>query len=240
MTVLKQKLVPGLVGISTYVDFAYQKEMQLAAVAIAGTGGPINQLRTITVTLDFSLLVTNLQAGNRDAAEEQVAAATQVLQMANADFIVVTSGTTSTLTKLARQRLSIPFLDLAAACFKPAPPAGPVGLLSTSYAAAGGLFQSAAKAHDVAIIVPSPETAKRVDQAIFGELVRGAASEECLTIFSSAIGELVDAGAKFVILGNTDLTLIVDALEKTSAVPLIDATRAHARDAARAAMSGQL
>ncbi|MGI8526260.1 MAG: aspartate/glutamate racemase family protein [Pseudolabrys sp.] len=240
MATLTQKLVPGIVGISTYVDFAYQREMQLAAVATAGTGGPINQLRTVTVTLDFNLLVANLQAKKRDAAEEQVAAAVQTLQIANADFVVVTSGTTSTLTRLARQRVSIPFLDLAAACFKPDCPAGPTGLLSTSLAAAGGLFQAAAKPHGAAVIIPSPETAKAVDAAIFGELVHGAASGPCMQVFRSAIDELTAAGAKSVILGNTDLTLIADDLQRSSTVPLIDSTRAHARDAARAALSGQL
>jgi aspartate racemase len=240
LAILTQKLVPGIVGISTYVDFAYQKEMQLAAVAAAGTGGPINQLRTVTATLDFNLLVTNLQAGRHDAAEEQVAAAVHALATAGCDFVVVTSGTTSTLTALARKRVSIPFLDLAAACFKPARPPGAIGLLSTSYAAAGGLFQAAAKQHGTSVLIPPAATAERVDKAIFGELVRGSVSDSGLRVFRNAIDELAAAGAASVILGNTDLTLVADELRKTVAVPLIDSTRAHARDAARAALSGEL
>src|SRR4029077_7137241 len=135
MRTLSQKLIPGIVGISTYVDYAYQREMQLTAVAAAGTGGPINQLRTVTATLDFNLLIANLQAGQPDAAEEQVAAACHALEKAGADFIVVTSGTTSTLTGRARERVSIPFLDLAEACWRQAALAAPVGILSTRYAA---------------------------------------------------------------------------------------------------------
>jgi hypothetical protein len=60
MSILSQQLIPGIVGISTYVDYAYHQEMQLTAIAAAGTKGPINQLRTVTVTLDFNLLVSNL------------------------------------------------------------------------------------------------------------------------------------------------------------------------------------
>jgi aspartate racemase len=235
---IAQKLVPGIVGISTYVDYAYQKEMQLAAVAAAGTDGPINQLRTVTVTLDFNLLVTNLRAGRRDAAEEQVAAAALSLQKAGADFIVVTSGTTSTLTARARERISIPFLDLAQACWKGKPLFSPIGLLATSYAAAGGLFQAAAQKHGAALLLPSPETAARVDQAIFGELICGVVSPAGLDTFAGAIDELVALGAASVILGNTDLTLAAEALQARSKIPLIDSTRAHARDAARAALSG--
>jgi aspartate racemase len=237
---LTQKLVPGIVGISTYVDFAYQEAMQRAAVAAAGTDGPINQLRSVTVTLDFNLLVENLRAGHRDAAEEQVANAVVSLSAAGADFIVVTSGTTGTLAGKARQRVSLPFLDLAEACFKAQRPAGPVGLLATSYTAKGGFFHAAAKRHGADLLIPTEATAARVDRAIFDELVRGAALEPCRQVFRDAIGELHAAGARAVMLGNTDLTLVVDDLQRTSAVPLIDSTRAHARDAARAALSGVL
>jgi aspartate/glutamate racemase len=130
MPTLTQRLVPGVVGISTYVDHVYQREMQLTAVRAAGTTGPINQLRTVTVTLDFNLLVANLEAGRLGAAEEQVAVACRALEAAGADFLLVTSGTTSTLTARARERVAIPFLDLAGACWRDGRPAEPVGLLS--------------------------------------------------------------------------------------------------------------
>ena len=237
---LAQKLVPGIVGISTYVDFAYQKEMQRAAVALAGGSGPINQLRTVTVTLDFNALIENLRADRRAAAEEQVAHAIQTLQIANADFFVITSGTTSTLTRLARQRVSLPFLDIAASCFKPQPPGGPIGLLSTSYTVTGGQFHAAAKPHGIAILAPEAATARNVDRAIFDDLVNGTASPNSMQVLQAAIGELIAAGAKSIILGNTDLTLIAGELQKASAVPLIDATTMHAREAAGAAMTGKL
>jgi aspartate racemase len=88
--------------------------------------------------------------------------------------------------------------------------------------------------------VPSPETARRVDKAIFDELVRGTASFQCRDVFRAAIAELAHAGARSVVLGNTDLTLIADDLQASSPVPLIDGTTAHARDAARVALSGEL
>jgi aspartate racemase len=235
---LSQRLVPGIVGISTYVDHVYQKEMQLAAMAAAGTDGPINQLRTVTVTLDFNLLVKNLQAGRREAAEEQVAVAADALHRAGSDFIVVTSGTTSTLATLARERVPIPFLDLAQACWKREPPASPVGLLSTSYAAAGGLFQAAAQRRAATLLLPSPEMAARVDQAIFGELIRGVVSAAGLDVFRKAIDELAAFGAASVILGNTDLTLAAEALQATTKIPLIDSARRHASDAAHTALNG--
>jgi aspartate racemase len=238
MRTLSQKLIPGIVGISTYVDYAYQREMQLTAVAAAGTVGPINQLRTVTATLDFNLLIANLQAGQPDAAEEQVAAACHALEKAGADFIVVTSGTTSTLTARARERVSIPFLDLAEACWRQAALAAPVGILSTRYAAVGGIFQDAAKRHGAALVMPSVDCAERVDQAIFGELVRGVVSETGLHVFHVAIEELVESGSTSVILGNTDLTLAADELQRRVNIPLIDAARAHARDAAHAALRG--
>jgi len=240
MSFLAQRWVPGIVGISTYVDYAYQREMQRTAVSAAGTDGPINQLRTVTVTLDFHLLVANLQSGRKAAAEEQVAVAAQALQGGGADFIVVTSGTTSTLTARARQKVSIPFVDLAEAAWIDVTPAASVGLLSTTYAAAGGIFQAVAERRGAKLILPQRQTAARVDQAIFDELIRGQISEESVQILRDAIAELVDLGAVSIILGNTDMTLVADQLQKTASVPLIDSARAHARAAARVALDGHL
>ena len=232
---MQQHLIPGIVGISTYVDFSYQKAMQLAAVETAGADGPINQLRTVTATLDFHLLIENLQTDKRADAEAQVTEAIETLARAGADFIVVTSGTTSTLAGPGRERVKLPFLDLAASCFKPRAPASPSGLLATSYTVKAGQFDAAAGSK---MIVPNDKTMKRVDQAIFGDLVRGNPGRGSIDIFREALAELVAAGAKSIVLGNTDLTLVADELKKTSAVPLIDSTTAHARDAARAALSG--
>ena len=237
---LTQRLVPGVVGISTYVDYAYHKEMQLAAIAAAGTPGPINQLRSVTVTLDFNRLVLNLQAGQRDAAEEQVALACDALQAAGADFLIVTSGTTSTLTARARQRVTIPFLDLAEACWKQAPMPDRVGVLCTRYAAAGGIFQAAAGQRRTELIWPSADMAEQVDRVIFDDLIRGDVSDACIEVFGLAVEQLQAAGAQAIILGNTDMTLAAQDLRKKTAIPLIDAALAHARDAADAALRGSL
>jgi aspartate racemase len=234
---MQQKLVPGIVGISTYVDFAYQKAMQRAAAETGGADGPINQLRTITATLDFHLLIANLQAGKRAEAEAQVTEAIETLARAGAGFIVVTSGTTSTLAGPGRERTGLPLLDIAAACFRPKPLAAPVGLLATGYTAKAGQFDAAA---GTKLIVPKDKTQQRVDQAIFGDLVRGNPSRASVDVLREALAELATSGAKSIILGNTDLTLIADELRKTSPVPLIDSTTAHARDAARAALTGTL
>lgn len=234
---MQQKLVPGIVGISTYVDFAYQKAMQLAAAETGGIDGPINRLRSVVATLDFHLLIENLQAGRRADAEAQVTQAIEALARAGADFVVVTSGTTSTLAGPARERVKLPLLDLAASCFKPQPPAAPIGLLATGYTVKAGQFDDAAGAR---MIVPSDQTQQRVDRAIFGDLVRGNPGRTSVDVFREALAELAAAGALSVVLGNTDLTLVAAELQKTSAVPLIDSTTAHAREAARAALSGVL
>lgn len=234
---MQQKLVPGIVGISTYVDFAYQRAMQLAAAETGGIDGPINRLRSVVATLDFHLLIENLQAGRRADAEAQVTQAIEALARAGADFVVVTSGTTSTLAGPARERVKLPLLDLAASCFKPQLPAAPIGLLATGYTVKAGQFDDAAGAR---MIVPSDQTQQRVDRAIFGDLVRGNPGRTSVDVFREALAELAAAGALSVILGNTDLTLVAAELQKTSAVPLIDSTTAHAREAARAALSGVL
>jgi aspartate racemase len=234
---LDQKLVPGIVGISTYVDFAYHREMQSTARAIAGTSGPINQLKSVTVTLDFRALIANLQAGRIDVAEEQVADAAVALEAAGAQFVVVTSGTTSTLTARARERVAIPFLDIADAVWQEVRQADPaiVGLLSTRHAAAGGIFQRVAERHGAHLVVPTAQMAARLDDIIFDELICGDVTADGVEILRAAIAELASRGAAAVILGNTDMTLAADRLGDAP-VPLIDSALAHARAAARRAL----
>lgn len=239
MPVMAQLMIPGVVGISTYVDYVYHREIQVTATSEVGIDGPINQLRVITATLDFHQLVTNLQEGRLDDAEEQVAVAVRVLEAGGADFVVVTSGTTSTLTARARAQVSLEFLDLAESAWQEVGDARLVGLLSTRRAAAGGIFQAAAERRGATLLLPRPELAAQLDDLIFGELVRGKVTEAAAAMLREAVVELADAGAELVILGNTDMTLAAGRLGDTS-VPVIDSARAHARASARAALSGSL
>jgi len=212
--------------------------MQREAVRAAGTDGPINQLRTVSATLDFNALIGNLRAGRREAAEAQVAQACRALRGAGADFLVVTSGTTSTLTGLAREQVALPFLDLAEAAWVEVAAAGPVGLLATSYSVAGGIFEAPAARRGVALLTPPTETAARLDAAIFGPLVRGEVTDAFLRLMADAAAALVARGAASIILGNTDMTLAAEPLARACPVPLVDAACAHARAAARAALEG--
>jgi aspartate racemase len=238
---IAQKLVPGIVGISTYVDAVYHAEMQQTALAASGEPGPINRLRTVTVTLDFKQLLANLFAGDIAAAEEQVADAAFAIERAGADFVVVTSGTTSTLTARARERVRLPFLDLADAAMAEAVAGGApaIGLVATRRAAGGGIFQAAAEARRAQLLTPPPDTAARIDAVIFDELVCGTVTDTGVSVLRDAIAALAQRGARAVILGNTDMTLAAARLAEAAPVPLVDGTRAHARAAARAALAGR-
>lgn len=115
-----------------------------------------------------------------------------------------------------------------------------VGVLCTRYAAAGGIFQTAAVQRRTELIWPSADMAEQVDRVIFGDLIRGDVSHACIEVFGLAVEQLRAAGAEAIILGNTDMTLAAESLQNKSEIPLVDAARAHARDAARAACSGSL
>jgi aspartate racemase len=234
---MSQVLTPGLVGISTYVDYVYHREIQETATRESGTNGPINQLRVITATLDFRRLVTNLRDGRLEDAEEQVATAAETLAAGGADFLVVTSGTTSTLTTRAREQVSLVFLDLAEAAWQEAGGARRVGVLSTRRAAAGGIFQAAAERRGATLLLPRADVAAQLDDVIFSELIHGRVTQAAVRVLHDTVAELAGAGAETVILGNTDMTLAAGRLVDT-AVPVIDSARAHARASARAALRG--
>jgi aspartate racemase len=241
MAGVDQQLVPGIVGISTYVDCVYQQEMQALALAAANPERRINSLRLVTVTLDFERFVLALDEGRPDVVEEQIAAAATALEAAGADFLVVTSGTGSTLTERAREQVAIPILEMPAAIWGEVTELDveAVGLLSTSQAAAGGIFHAVAERNGVRLVTPAAATAEQVDALIFEELVCGQVPAEAVDGLLEAIAELREQGAEAVVLGNTDMTLAADALRESSPLPLVDAARAHARAAARVALRGK-
>ena len=82
------------------------------------------------------------------------------------------------------------------------------------------------------LLVPSEAAAARMDEAIFGELVCGQVTPNVLAVLGAAAQELVDAGAKTIILGNTDMTQAANELRAACCVPLVDSELAHARAAA--------
>jgi aspartate racemase len=111
-----------------------------------------------------------------------------------------------------------------------------VGLLGTRYTMEQSFYCGRlAELHDLDVLVPDADGRKVVHDVIYEELVLGRVEERSRAAYGEIMDELVTRGAEAIILGCTELGLLVG--EGDAAVPLFDTTRIHAERAVEAALS---
>ena len=110
-----------------------------------------------------------------------------------------------------------------------------VGLLGTSYTMTGPVYARALAERGLDLLIPDHVMRERLNAAIFGELVQGIFTADTTALFVRAIADLKSAGAECVILGCTEIPLIITAAN--SPLPALDSTRLLATYAVREAVS---
>jgi aspartate racemase len=112
-----------------------------------------------------------------------------------------------------------------------------VGLLGTKWTMTGAVYENALKAQGLEKIVPSDSVQAKINVAIFDELCMGIFKEKTIGMFLDAIRALKKAGAECVILGCTEIPLIIN--NENSHLPVLDSTRLLASYAVKRALSEQ-
>ncbi len=110
-----------------------------------------------------------------------------------------------------------------------------IGLLGTNWTMTGTVYPNVLAQKALSCVVPDETTRAQIDKAIFQELCQGIFKQETITLFQRAIEDLKANGAQCVILGCTEIPLIIHA--KNSTLPVLDSTRLLATHAVNYAMS---
>jgi aspartate racemase len=172
---------------------------------------------------DYAVVASHLQRG-----VEQVNAA-------GADFFVCPDNTAHIV--LEKMNLSLPGLHIAHVVCDEIVRKGwrKAGLLGTKWTMNGPVYESALSKNGVEVLVPDMETQSKVNDAIFDELCQGVVTEATTELFVGAIDALKRAGAKCVVLGCTEIPLVIGG--HNSPLPVLDSTRLLARRAVEVALS---
>lgn len=178
-------------------------------------------------SLDFGEFVTLKERGDWDTQAALLCAAARSLEKAGADFIVLA---TNTMHKMAAQitaSISVPFLHLADATAEAIAAQGlkTIGLLGTRYTMELDFYKDRLIAHGITPIVPDEGGRKIINDIIYNELCNGIIRDESRAAYRSIMESLAHQGAEGIILGCTEITLLVD--HSDSGVPLFDTTRIH-------------
>ena len=159
------------------------------------------------------------------------------LQKSGADFIIVATNTFHLFIKKLKNQISIPILSIIDSVRKEIQrdKIKKVVLLGTEHTMNYNLYGAEYKGNDIEVIVPEPADRKIIDRIIFEELTKGLVKDESKREFLRIIEKMKEKGAQGVILGCTEIPMIVKK-EDTDLV-VYDTTYIHAMDALNYSMS---
>ncbi len=203
-----------------------------------GLGG-LHSARIILVSVDFQEIEV-LQHENRwSELGEILARDARAVEGAGADFLVLCTNTMHRVAPVIEAAVDIPLLHIADATAAAVGERGlkRVGLLGTKFTMEGTFYRGRLEElHGLEVITPSPEDRRVVHDVIYGELVLGRILETSRAEYRRIVESMVGAGAEGVILGCTEIGLLLRS--EDAPVPVFDTALLHAKAAARYALSG--
>jgi aspartate racemase len=213
---------------------------QIINRTIAERLGGLHSARLLLYSADFAEIERLQRGGQWVEAGSLLADAAVALQRAGADFIVLCTNTMHRVAPDIEARIEIPLLHIADPTAQAIQRSGlsTVGLLGTRFTMEEDFYRGRLESR-FGLIVHVPQAASRtlVDRVIYSELCRGVISESSRKGFQDVVSELVDMGAEAVILGCTEIGLLLRPVDVV--VPLFDTTVLHAEAAGSFALDGR-
>ena len=179
-----------------------------------------------------------IDANDWAGVAELMLGSAEKLAKAGADFLICPDNTIHQAFDLVEHRSPRPWLHIAREVAAEAKQRGHrrLAVLGTRYLMEGPVYREALKAAGIEHRVPGAEQRERINQIIFDELVNGQVLPRSLAYHIEVIRELKDEGCDAVVLGCTEIPLLV--MPEDSPLPPLDSTRLLARAAVRKAVEG--
>jgi len=200
--------------------------------------GPLRSAQLLMYSVDFGPVEQAQHAGRWDSAALILEDAARRLQAGGAECVVLCTNTMHLVAPRIEAAVSIPFLHIADAAGSAAVAAGTltVGLLGTAFTMEQDFLTSRLAAHGLNVLVPNADERQAVHRIIYEELCVGVISEASRQVYQRVIASLAARGAQAVILGCTEIGLLIKP--EHSHLPLLDTTALHAQAAVAFALQG--
>lgn len=200
--------------------------------------GGLHSARIVLLSVDFAEVEVLQSEGRWAEGGELLADAARGLEAAGAECVLVATNTMHKVADQVAEAVDIPLLHIADAAGSAIAAAGltTVGLLGTRFTMEQDFYRGRlAERFGLTVLVPDDEGRALVDAVIYGELCRGVISAESRSAFNDIITGLVARGAEGIVLGCTEIPLLVHPEEVP--VPLFDTGRLHAAAAVEFALA---
>ncbi len=194
--------------------------------------GGNHSAKSVMVSVDFAEIEELQHQGRWADAADLLAAAARSLELAGANFVVLCTNTMHKVAEEIQNAIHIPFLHIADATAQPILSSGfrNVGLLGTRFTMEESFYKERLKEKfGLNVLIPGEGDREFVHHVIYNELVKGVIKETSRAEFLKIISKLVENGAQGVILGCTEIGLLVKA--EDCSVPVFDTTQLHAKAA---------
>jgi len=182
-------------------------------------------------SVSFQQYVDWPAAGRWDLVADGLVEGAKALESAGADFLILATNTMHSVVPLIEPRIGIPILSLPEVVADAIETRGlsTVALLGTRYTMEQSFYPSALEARGIKVIVPEATDRETINRAIYDELVVGRISEASREAFVRIIDTMAEQGASGVILGCTEIPLLVRP--EDSCLMLFDSSQLHAEAA---------
>jgi aspartate racemase len=195
--------------------------------------GGLHSARIVLYSVDFHEVERLQHAGDWDEAGRLLARAARSLAMAGADFLVLCTNTMHKVAAAIEAAVPVPLLHIADPTAVAVKAAGctKVGLLGTRFTMEEDFYSERLRRnHGLDVLVPDREDRELIHRVIYDELCLGKVLPDSRAQYRRIMARLVERGAQAIILGCTEISLLVGDDDAT--VPLFDTTRIHAASAA--------
>ena len=200
--------------------------------------GGLNSAKVLLYSVNFEEIEKRQASGNWDECAEILGTAAQNLEKAGADFIIICTNTMHKVAPQMQEMIHIPIIHIAEATADELKKKEikKVALLGTKYTMTQDFYRGKLVETGLEVLIPDEEGVAMINDVIFNELCLGELKETSKAAFVKEIEKLAEQGAEGVILGCTEIGLLIK--QEDVKIPVFDTTLIHATKAAEMALEG--
>ena len=209
---------------------------QMINEGIKDSLGGLHSAKVLLYSVDFFEIEALMSRGAWDDAAELLSDVAHRLEAAGADMILICTNTLHKVAPQVQNRIRVPLVHIAEAAAEELLSKGitRVGLLGTKYTMTQEFYREKLTERGIDVLIPEGEEIDLVNRVIFDELCLGVVKEDSKAGYLKVIANLQARGAQGILLGCTELGLIVS--QEDVSLPLFDTTVIHAKKAIELAL----
>jgi len=199
--------------------------------------GGVHSAKIVLISLDFAEIEDLQNSGDWEEATRIMVEAARRVEKGGADLILICTNTMHLMAEEVQEKINIPLLHIADATAQAVKQKelNTIGLLGTRFTMEKEFYRGRLETHhQLMVLIPDQEQREKVHQVIYEELVQGIIDDDSLKIYQEVIDSLVERGAQGIVLGCTEIGLLVKPEDVL--VPVFDTMEIHALAAVEAAL----